>query len=81
VLPGWDLIMVDWTSYGASVPLLEQGTLHTARTLSEAGGSRNLQRRDGLQSLAVASDSTERLAAFHRKANGGHTTGIPSASH
>jgi len=50
---------------------LEQGTLHTARTLSESGGIAKFQRRDGLQSLAVATNSDKKTSPrFHRKRSG-----------
>src|SRR5882757_1749810 len=70
VLPGLAiLIMVSWTSYRRERADLEQGTLHTARTLSEAVDREIFSAEMALQSLAVASELDKNdFAAFHRKA-------------
>ncbi len=70
VLPGLAiLVMVSWTSYRRERADLEQGTLHTARTLSEAVDREIFSAEMALQSLAVASELDKNdFSAFHRKA-------------
>jgi len=79
VLPGlMVLLLVSWTSYRRERGNLEQGTLHTARTLSEAVDREILSAETALQSLAEASELDKNdFPAFHSRAKRVvETTGI-----